>query len=288
MATPGHAAVASRSMQKLTRSVINRAVINRAVITGASSGIGHAIASQLANQNQLEHLVLVARRRDHLEELARHCQRPGLQIDIRTCDLGNRKQRTHFAEELATQPTDLLVCAAGFGADGFFDTLDVARMEEMVEVNLLAAMHLTRAVLPGMLERNHGQLVMVGSGAGVWPMQKTTAYAATKAGMHGFCEALRMDLKGTNIHVTEALPGPVDTEFDQAAGLEHGMDSPAAGMKIGAHTCAADILAATNAHQEVVYPGKKYNLLMRFSDTLPRPVARKIARRSGDARWAQG
>lgn len=237
MATPGHAAVASRSMQKLTR----------AVITGASSGIGHAIASQLANQNQLEHLVLVARRREQLEDLAHLCQRPGLQIEIRTCDLGNREQRTALANDLAVLGTDLLVCAAGFGADGYFDALAITRMEEMVEVNLLAAMHLSRVVLPGMLDKNRGHLVMVGSGAGVWPMQKTTAYAATKAGMHGFCEALRMDLKGTKVYVTEALPGPVATEFDIVAGMDQGMDSPAAGMNIDAQTCAADILSAVRS-----------------------------------------
>ena len=203
-----------------------------AVVTGASSGIGRELALQLAPR--VGRLILVARRRTQLEELARQCERPGLQVGIRSCDLGDREERGQFARSLTEESVDLLVCAAGFGADGHFDEIEVEQMEEMLEVNLLAAMHLTRAVLPGMLQRNRGTLVMVGSGAGVWPVPRSTTYCTTKAGLHGFCEALRLDLTGTGVHVTEALPGPVETEFDAVAGTEGGMDTPAAAMRIGA------------------------------------------------------
>ena len=246
-----------------------------AAVTGASSGIGRELALQLAPS--VSRMILVARRQDQLDELATQLSPHDLQVEVRPCDLGDRQSRTALADELADEDIDLLVCAAGFGADGFFDELELGRMESMIEVNLVSAMHFTRMALPGMVQRGRGSIVMVGSGAGVWPMQKSTAYAATKAGMHGFCDALRLDLTGTGVTVTEALPGPVSTEFDVVAGLEKGMASPASGMKIDAAACANDIVRAVQSGQQVVYPGKKYRRLMRFSDLLPRPLARKMA-----------
>lgn len=246
-----------------------------AFVTGASSGIGRELALQLAPF--VSRMILVARRQEQLDELASQLNSHDLQAVVRPCDLGDRQSRMALGNELAGESIDLLVCAAGFGVDGYFDEIEVDLMESMVEVNLVTAMHFTRLALPGMVQRGRGVVVMVGSGAGVWPMQKSTAYAATKAGMHGFCDALRLDLAGTGVTVTEALPGPVTTEFDVVAGLEEGVSSPASGMKIDAATCASDIVRAFQSEQQIVYPGKKYRRLMRFSDLLPRPLTRRMA-----------
>ncbi|KQH75295.1 hypothetical protein AO501_24255 [Mycobacterium gordonae] len=191
---------------------------NRAVVTGASSGIGEALAQQLARQGFS--LILVARRADLLQKLAdRLTAEYGVTVEVKACDLADRDDRTELADHLAGRDIAILCNNAGFATYGDLAQLDPQREIRQVELNCVAVQHITLAVLPGMLERRAGAILITGSTAGNQPGPGNATYAATKAFANTFAESLHTELSGTGVSCTLLAPGPVRTEFAQVAEL---------------------------------------------------------------------
>src|SRR5205814_1227259 len=185
-----------------------------AVITGASAGIGREFARLLALRAQ--RIVLVARRGDRLEELRREllARNPALQVNIHVADLSVLEQVMELGRGVSKDtPVDFLINNAGLGDYGLVATADARRLNEMIQVNVLAITALSRALLPQMIAQQRGAILNVSSSAGFLPIPGFAVYAATKAYVTSFSEALRAEVRGRGISVCALCPGPVHTEF---------------------------------------------------------------------------
>lgn len=188
----------------------------RAVVTGASSGIGEALATELAARGHS--LLLVARRGDVMEQLAARLREThGVQVEVRAVDLSDRDGRAPLVAELAEREISILCNNAGIATFGPVVDLDPGYERDQVELNAVAVHDLTLAVLPGMVARRSGAILMVGSAAGNMPIPNNATYAATKAFVNTFSESLRGELKGSGVNVTLLAPGPVRTETPDPA-----------------------------------------------------------------------
>ncbi|MCX5042845.1 mycolate reductase [Aldersonia sp. NBC_00410] len=182
----------------------------RAVVTGASSGIGEALAAELAARGHS--LILVARRGELLDALAQRLHAAhGVTAEVRAVDLSARDARAGLVAELAEREITILCNNAGIATFGPVADLDPGYERAQVELNAVAVHDLTLAVLPGMVARKSGAILIVGSAAGNMPIPNNTTYAATKAFVNSFSESLRSELKGCGVHVTLLAPGPVRT-----------------------------------------------------------------------------
>ena len=193
-----------------------------ALITGASSGLGEEFARQLARSSAA--LVLVARRQEKLEEIAAELETsfPTLTVHVRTVDLSDEAERLALVSSLEEDGLlpDLLVNNAGLGDYGSFVAADWEKTQTMMEVNMQALTHLCHAFLPHMILRGTGAIINVSSLASTLPIPDFTVYAATKAYVTSFSEALRLELRDAAIPVLAVCPGPVHTEFGSVAKRE--------------------------------------------------------------------
>ncbi|MCG5434143.1 mycolate reductase CmrA [Mycobacterium sp. MYCO198283] len=184
----------------------------RAVVTGASQNIGEALATELAARGH--HLIVTARRGDVLAALAaRLQQRYGVTVEVRPVDLADPGQRGDFAEELAGREISILCANAGTATFGPISRLDPAGERAQVQLNVHGVYDLVLAVLPGMVARRAGGILISGSAAGNSPIPNNATYAATKAFVNTFSESLRGELKGQGVHVTLLAPGPVRADL---------------------------------------------------------------------------
>ena len=182
----------------------------RAVVTGASQNIGEALATELAARGH--HLIVTARREDALTALAnRLTERYGVTVEVRPVDLVDGAERAKLADELASRNISILCANAGTATFGPVAKLDPADERAQVQLNVLGVHDLALAVLPGMVERKAGGILISGSTAGNSPIPNNATYAASKAFVNTFSESLRGELKGTGVHVTLLAPGPVRT-----------------------------------------------------------------------------
>jgi uncharacterized protein len=208
-----------------------------AVVTGASSGIGRELARELARDGH--DLVLVARRAAPMQALAAELDRQSAASTVIVADLSRPDAAAALAGEIEARGLEVavLVNNAGLGGVGRFDRLDPGRIGEMLAVNVVALTELTRLLLPGMIGRRHGRILLVGSTAGFLPGPGMAVYFATKAYVLSFGEALAQELRDTGVGVTTLCPGATATEFFAVAGSEHGvvraMMSAAAVARIG-------------------------------------------------------
>ena len=182
-----------------------------AVVTGASSGIGRALAFRLAARGYA--VGLLARRRRALEEAAAHIADQGGRALVLPGDVRDAARvREHVQTcERELGPVVLAVANAGIGHPTPAAALDVETVRAVLDVNLLGAVHLFAAVLPGMIARRRGHLVGISSLAGFRGLPEHAAYCASKAALTVFMESLRLDLRGTGIRVTVIHPGFVKT-----------------------------------------------------------------------------
>ncbi|MET0703014.1 MAG: mycolate reductase [Mycobacterium sp.] len=188
----------------------------RAVVTGASQGIGEALATELAARGHS--LIITARREDVLTSLAaRLVEQYGVAVEVRPVDLADPTERTKLADELAGRQISILCNNAGTGTFGPIATLDPAGEKAQVQLNVLAVHDLTLAVVPGMVARGSGGILISGSAAGNSPIPYNATYAASKAFANTFSESLRGELKAQGVHVTVLAPGPVRTELPDPA-----------------------------------------------------------------------
>lgn len=185
---------------------------SRAVVTGASQGIGEALATELAARGH--HLIVTARRADVLHALAaRLTERYGVTVEVRPVDLADPQARTALADELAERDISILCANAGTATFGPVAKLDPAAERAQVQLNVLGVHDLVLAVLPGMLARKAGGILISGSAAGNSPIPNNATYAASKAFANTFSESLRGEVKNAGVHVTLLAPGPVRTEL---------------------------------------------------------------------------
>jgi short-subunit dehydrogenase len=184
----------------------------RAVVTGASQNIGEALAEELAARGH--HLIITARREDVLVALARRLtERFGVIVEVRPVDLVDPAQRGVLCDELAERNVSILCANAGTATFGAVAKLDVDGEKAQVQLNVLGVHDLVLAVLPGMVARRQGGILISGSAAGNSPIPNNATYAASKAFVNTFSESLRGEVKPLGVHVTVLAPGPVRTEL---------------------------------------------------------------------------
>jgi len=243
-----------------------------ALITGASSGIGAEFATQLAARDY--ELVLVARRADRLEALA-----AGLptRTHVVPCDLGaDEGSLAPRVSELGLD-IDLLVNNAGFGNHDRFWQIPEQRDAAVVRLNCEAVVTLTRAFLPGMVERGHGGVINLASIFGFQPMPYEAVYAASKAFVFSFSEAIRTELRDTGVKVLTVSPGPVDTEFQEVAGV--------GGIKlvgkIPVERVVSEALKAYDKGGGSVVPGAGIRWFTRAQSLMPRSALVRVSERLG-------
>ena len=191
----------------------------RALVTGASSGIGEVFARELARRGA--DLVLVARSGGKLAALADELSASfGVTADVVVADLAKPSAATELAESVAARDLqiDILVNNAGFGLFAPLYEADPGALTDMVRLNVEALVDLTRLYLPGMVERDRGAIVNVGSTAGFQPVPYMAVYGATKAFVLSFTGALWAETRGTGVRVTALCPGSTDTGFFDVAG----------------------------------------------------------------------
>ena len=193
-----------------------------ALITGASAGLGKEFAKLFAADGH--GVVLVARRKDELELLARELSaKHGVHAVVVARDLAQRESAREIFEEVQRQELEIefLVNNAGFGSNGSFVEQDIERELHMLDVNVKSLVELTYLFLPQMLNRRSGRVLNIGSTAGFQPGPFMATYYASKAFVNSFSEALAFELKGTGVTVTLSCPGATATEFSRSAGSDN-------------------------------------------------------------------
>ncbi|WP_407541363.1 SDR family oxidoreductase [Deinococcus radiomollis] len=192
-----------------------------ALVTGASGGIGEALAVQLAGRGV--NLILVARTESKLQALAETLRRQhGVRADVVALDLADKTapQQLHEAVDALGLQADFLINNAGFASFGEFHALPLAEQLDMLQVNIVTLTELTHRFLPGMVSRGRGRVLNVASTAAFMPGPLMAVYYASKAYVLSFSEALDEELRGTGVSVTALCPGPVETGFQARAQME--------------------------------------------------------------------
>ncbi|HEX6464641.1 MAG TPA: SDR family oxidoreductase [Vicinamibacterales bacterium] len=245
-------------------------------MTGASAGIGRELARLFAADGC--NLVVVARRAAALDDLVRELT-AAHRISARAlaADLSQPGAGRTIADALAATPVDVVVNNAGFGAQGPVAEIPVERQLEMIQVNVTALTELTRLLLPGMLARNRGGVLNVGSTAGFQPGPNMAVYYATKAYVISFTDALAEEVAGTALHVTCLAPGPTATEFADVAGVRKSRLFQRAVMT------AADVARAGydgwKQNKTIVVPGFSNWIGTLFVRVSPRSMVRQMTKR---------
>ena len=258
-----------------------------ALITGASAGIGREFARQLARR--ASGLALVARRLDRLEELRDELLRtnPALKVHIHAVDLSKHKSVSQLCGWLDQERVeiDLLINNAGVGDRGVFATSDFGRVNDMVQVNVVSLALLTHRLLPAMIARKRGAILNVSSSASFLPIPGMAIYAATKAFVTSFSEALRGEVRGHGITVTALCPGPVHTEFDSIARRADDNRQPAPAFAyVPVEQVVRDALAGIESGRPIVIPGAVMKAAMLLARLTPMPLIRQAWRVSPLAR----
>ncbi len=258
--------------------------VETVLVTGASSGIGRELAKVFAAEGC--RLVLLARKRQALQALADELrQAHKTQSEVLTADLAEPASSQRVFDHLKANGTrvDVLVNNAGFGAQGNFAHLPLERQLEMIQVNITSLTHLTRLMLPGMLERRRGGILNVASTAGFQPGPRMAVYYASKAFVLSLTEAIAEEVSGSGVTVTALCPGPTVTNFAEAAGAR--FSTRFTKLAMSAEAVARSGHRAFRAGQVVAVAGVQ-NQLLAFSVRLsPRTLVRKIVKRLNAASY---
>ena len=246
-----------------------------ALITGASAGIGFEFGLRLAERGY--DLILVARRRDRLDDLALRVRvaHAALRAEVIVADLADSAAPAQIAAEVTRlgMNVDLLVNNAGFGTHGHFEALSPEREQGEIAVNVAALVALTHAFLPAMVERGSGGVINIASTAAFQPVPYMAVYAATKAFVRSFSEAQHAEVYARGVRVLALCPGPTATEFFDTA------VAPPRGPIRTVRDVVASGLRAYDARVPVAIDGLNNQLLIAFSNLLPRRWTTKIAGR---------
>ncbi|HKY06467.1 MAG TPA: SDR family oxidoreductase [Blastocatellia bacterium] len=248
-----------------------------ALITGASAGIGEAFARKLASRGA--NLFLVARTEEKLRSLSDELQNSyGVRADYFALDLSTDGAAARLFDETDRHgvKVDLLINNAGFGSFGEFCALPVERELQMIHLNIVALVDLTHRYLNAMLARRRGAIINVASTAGFQPLPFMATYAATKAFVLNFSEALWVECKDRGVQVLAACPGATRTEFFDAARVK---GRPPDAMMQSADEVVESALAALAARQSSVISGWKNRVVIALSRLAPRRLTLAVAAR---------
>ena len=245
-----------------------------ALITGASAGIGWALAEELAAGGA--HLVITARRADRLQKLATElATQHKVQIEVLTADLirSDAPEEIHAFTTRKGIEIELLVNNAGFGAFGYAHEIPAGKILDMIQVNCCAVAHLTRIYLPAMVDRRHGDILIVASTAAYQPVPFNSAYAATKAFDLLFAEGIAEEVRAFGVRVCALCPGSTSTEFAEVA------NQPARLFRVAetAEKVARVGLAALAKGKSRVISGGMNRLMMESQRVAPRSLVVKMA-----------
>lgn len=244
-----------------------------ALVTGASSGIGEAFARKLAARGH--HLVLVARDLGRLEQVAHQLEQAhGTTTEVLAADLRVPDELARVEARVAAgeRPVAVLINNAGHGSRGSFRGLDIRAETGQIALNVTAVVRLTHAAMAAMMPRRTGAIVNVSSAAGFQPAPFNAVYAATKAFVTSFTEAVHEEAVGSGVKVTCLCPGFTRTGFQRAAGV--GADWLPAFAWSTAEEVAAAGLAALDRNQALCVPGLPYKLAAGLLPVLPRGLVR--------------
>jgi uncharacterized protein len=243
-----------------------------ALVTGASTGIGEQFARILAERDN--DLVLVARDRARLEALAKEVEQTHhVDVEVLPADLIDPDQLALVEERAAD--VDVLVNNAGFGSFGSCHELDIDTETKEVQLNVVAVVRLTHAAARGMTTRGRGGILNVASLAGFQPTPNNATYAATKAFVLSFSQAVHEELKGTGVSVSVLAPGFTKTEFQARASFDS--SSVPGFMWQEAEPVARAGLDGLAKNRAVVVPGAMYRVVAGLTSVTPPGVSRRVA-----------
>jgi short-subunit dehydrogenase len=261
-----------------------------ALVTGASAGLGEEFAVQLVNLG-VTGIALSARRADRLDELAAKlaASHPSMRVVTIPADLADPNGVAGLIAELqdCNFSPDILINNAGLGDLGTFETSDAKTIDAMMAVNMVALTRLTRWALTAMLAKKSGWICNVGSTAGLIPLPTFAVYAATKAYVNSFSEALRIELYGSGVKVLALCPGPVETEFGQVASRKNSKRAfaPPAFLCVSKGDVVRQTLSALARGQGRLIPGLLVRFPMLLAESTPRWILRIVFNlMSGDFR----
>ena len=239
-----------------------------ACITGASSGIGREFARQLSNQGY--DLILVARSKDKLEQIAKKCR---TRAEVIAADLSKEEACREIAERMKERELTLFINNAGFGNIGLFESCDLDRDLEMVDVNGRAVHILTHEILEQMKARNKGTILNTASVAGLMPGGPLMAtYYATKAYVVSITNAIAAELKesGSLVRIAALCPGPVDTDFNDVAGVQFSLPGSSA------RNCVMTALKELKKGRIIIVPGLIVKAGSVLAKLLPRALVMRV------------
>ena len=254
-----------------------------ALVTGASSGIGKAFAELLAEKGYA--LVLTARRRDRLDELAAMLRRQhGVTVHTIAADLADADASSRIAAELQQQgiAIDVLVNNAGYGVPGSYVNVSWPDHSRFMQVMVTAVLDLTYRLLPAMTERGWGRVINIASVAGMVPSPAGhTLYGASKAFLIRFSEALSSENMSKGVNVTAVCPGFTYSEFHDVTGTRDKMNKVPGLLWLTAKDVAREGYDAVMRGDPVVVNGRIYRLLVWLNGALPRSLARWVSGMAG-------
>ena len=256
-----------------------------ALITGASGGIGEALARQLAARKI--DLILVARTAAKLEALAVELTaQHGVHVAVIAQDLTQPNAAGHIEARVTELglTVDFLINNAGFASYGEFYALPLGHELEIIQVNITALTDLTHRFLPGMVERRRGRVLNVASTAAFMPGPLMAVYYASKAYVLSFSEAINEELRGLGIHVTALCPGPVETGFQNRAQMQESKliagNNPLLSPTMSANEVAREGIQAMFAGQTVKVVGRINKLQTLTPRFLPRSLVPRMVKQT--------
>ena len=256
-----------------------------ALVTGASAGIGAAIARELASRGH--GVILVARRKQRLRTLADDLnEQYGVRTETVACDLGKAAPRGRLRGQIDELGLDveILINNAGFATNGPFHRADAEREIEQVRVLVEAPVALTAAFLPGMVNRGRGAILNVASIAAMQPLPYSAGYSAAKAYIKTFSEAIHAENRGHGVTVSALCPGPVRTDFWEIANWDMAGGESSEGIVgkvvwITPHQAAQEALDGLDAGHRVIVPGIQVRAAMQGARFVPNAVKLPIMER---------
>jgi len=269
------------------RSILNGATI---LITGASSGMGHEIAKQLAVSAR--QIILVARNTRKLDVLASQLStiNPTLEVSPKPCDLADNNQLDSLIGTVRNEQDqkklgdiDILVNAAGTVHIGFLSETDFNDIENIIKINVLALSALTHAFLPTMIKNNRGGILNFSSFFGLKILPAYAAYAGSKHFVTGFSDTLRAETAGTNVVISTVYPGPVHSPFWSVDNAD--IYSPPGFLFISLKHCVTKTLNGFKRGKARIIPGLRIKLLIIFLSLSPEPIVRLV--NAGISRFMQ-
>jgi short-subunit dehydrogenase len=245
-----------------------------ALITGASSGIGEAIAHELARYGAA--VVLVARREDRLRAVAADIQKKyGTRAEVSACDLSRPDAPEMLFAAMAGQPIDVLVNNAGFGICGKFADIPWKSERSMLEVDIMGLIGLTKAFLRPMVERKFGRILLVSSIGAFQPTPMYASYAAAKSFVLNFGYAIDNELAGTGVRCTSVCPGVTASEFAAVAGQT--LNRVTRSSMMSSEAVAKSAVRAMLRGRTSVTPGLMNALMAAGTRFVPRRLATTLA-----------